>query len=77
MVKNKYGTSYVAKVGVHKVPSSGKYMMHGYIERTLKNGVYDIVSKQTLTFNMRKDAEDAATKLRSRYRSEIKSLVRS
>jgi hypothetical protein len=72
----KSGYKYETKTTVDKVPSSGKYRVHGYIEVTYPNGKYEIVNKQTLTFDMRKDADKFAAQLRKNFTAKAKQYAK-
>ena len=58
------GTNMKQKTTVHKVPSTGKYRVQGYIQVTYPNGEYETVTSMSLTFNMRKDADQVASETR-------------
>lgn len=66
--KGKKGKKFEIKVGVDKVPSSGKYRVQGSVQVTYQNGQYDTIARQSLTFNMRKDAETFAKGLRKSFK---------
>lgn len=72
----KNGFKYETKTTVHKVPSSGKYKVQGYIQVTYPNGKYETVSRSSLTFNLKKDADKIAAEMRKRLTTEAKQLAK-
>lgn len=72
----KNGYVYETRTEVSKTPH-GKYRVHGYIEVTYPNGRYEIEAKQTLTFDMRKDADAFAKQVRRRFTKTAKEYARA
>lgn len=66
----KNGYKYETKTTVHKVPSTGKYRVQGYIQVTYPNGEYETVTSMSLTFNMRKDADRVASETRKKFTTQ-------
>jgi len=71
----KTGYKYETKTTVTKTPA-GKYRTHGYIQVIYPNGRYETVWSQTLTFDMRKDAEKFAVQLRKNFTAKAKQYAK-
>lgn len=72
----KTGFRYETKTAVHKIPSSGKYKMQGYIQVTYPNGKYETVTSTSLTFDMKKDADRVAVQTRKRLTELAKQYAK-